>query len=220
MRALLRSLEAEKGSRMTSHTTTGRVNQKRRTYKAILDAAKELIRTDRAFTMLDVANAALVSEATAYRYFPDLNTLLQKAMSEQRPRPEEALASVAGSVDPVKRVTAATEYLLRHVLTFQNAVRATIAATIGAPQEAATTRRGLRFDLIDHALAPLAEAVGEDDPVLVQLKRDLSVVVGAESLFCLLDQCGLPPEEAIVSIVHTATTLTRAASREARKNKR
>ena len=117
-------------------------------------------------------------------------------------------------------MAAATEYLLRHVLTFQKAVRATIAATIGAPEEAPATRRGMRFDLIDHALAPLAETVGEDDPVLLQLKRDLAVVVGAESLFCLVDQCGLSPEEAIASVVHTATTLTRAASREARKNKR
>lgn len=194
-----------------SVTASGRVNQKRRTYEAILRAAGELIRADRPVTMPEVAKAALVSEATAYRYFPDLTTLLQKTMAEQQPEPAHALDALSDVTDPVPRVAAATECLLRHVLTFQKGVRATIAATIGDPAEAVTTRRGLRFGLIDQALAPWAAGRAEDDPVLAQLKRDLTVVVGAESLFCLVDQCGLPPEEAIASVVHTATTLTRAA---------
>jgi hypothetical protein len=37
------------------------------------------------------------------------------------------------------------------------------------------------------------------------------VVVSAEALFSLTDLHGLAPEDAIASIVHTATTLTRAA---------
>jgi AcrR family transcriptional regulator len=150
-----------------------------------------------------------VSEATAYRYFPDLPTLLQKAMSEEQPGPEEALASVADRGEPVARVAAVTEYLLRHVLAYEKAVRATVAATVGDPADAVTTRRGMRFALIDHALAPLA-----DSPALAQLKRDLAVVIGAESLFCLIDQCDLPPEEAVASVVHTASALTRAALSE------
>lgn len=198
----------------TAGETTGRVNQKRRTYNAILQAAVELIRADQPVTMPEVAKAALVSEATAYRYFPDLTTLLQKAMAEQQPDPAEALDGLDGVSDPVPRVAAATEYLLRHVLAYQKAVRGTIAATIGDPAEAVTTRRGLRFGLIDQALAPWAAGLAADDPVLAQLKRDLAVVIGAESLFCLLDQCGLPPEEAIASVVRTATTLTRAAVAE------
>jgi AcrR family transcriptional regulator len=189
----------------------GRVNQKRRTYNAILHAAGELIRAGGPVTMPEVAKAALVSEATAYRYFPDLATLLQKAMAEQQPDPAEALSSLSGVSDPVRRVAVATEHLLRHVLTFQKGVRATIAATIGDPAEAVTTRRGLRFALIEQALQPWAARLADDDPILVQLKLELAVVVGAESLFCLLDQCGLAPDEAIASVVHTAVTLTRAA---------
>ncbi|HEX6359032.1 hypothetical protein [Actinophytocola sp.] len=98
----------------------------------------------------------------------------------------------------------------------------TIAATIGNPAEAVPTRPGLRFGLIDHALAPWATRLNDDDPLLTALKRDLAVVIAAESLFCLVDQCGLAPEEAITSVVHTATTLTSAAVRElkARNRKR
>ncbi|WP_229907998.1 TetR/AcrR family transcriptional regulator [Amycolatopsis oliviviridis] len=195
---------------MTEPGTRGRENQKRRTYNAILAAAVELTRTDRVVTMPEVAERALVSEATAYRYFPDIATLLQKAMATQQTDPREALAHVADSSDVVERVAAACDYLLRHVLTFQKAIRATIATTIVAPDDAPTTRRGLRFELIDFALAPLGESQAIDAARLARLREGLAVVIGAESLFCLLDQCGMPAEEAITSIVSTATTLTRA----------
>jgi AcrR family transcriptional regulator len=199
------------GEPMTPQGTTGRANQKRRTRMAILQAAIELMRTGREVTMLEVAKAALVSEATAYRYFPDLASLLQEAMAGQMPTPAEALEAVADSRDPVERVAAATEHLLRLVLTYQGATRAMIAATITRPATV-TTRPGLRFGLIDHALAPLEDTLGADDPAaLAQLKNDLAVVVSAEALFCLTDLCRLEPEDAIASAVHTATTLTRAA---------
>jgi AcrR family transcriptional regulator len=199
---------------MTPQTTTGRVNQKLRTYKAILQAAAELMRTGREVTMLEVAKAALVSEATAYRYFPDLATLLQEAMAGQWPTPAEALKEVADSADPVERVAAATEFLLRHVLAYQGATRAMIAATITRPESAAS-RPGLRVGLIDYALAPLAQTLGRADPAaLTQLKRDLGVVVSAEALFSLTDLYKLDPEDAIASVVHTATTLTQAALRD------
>jgi AcrR family transcriptional regulator len=198
---------------MTSQTQrpTGRANQKLRTRKAIVEAAAGLIRTGRDVSMPEIAEAALVSEATAYRYFPDLASLLREAMADQLPDPAEALASVADSADPVERVAAATEQLLRLVLARQGAVRAMIAATIAKPWKAAA-RPGLRLGLIDHALAPLAEAPNAMDPaVLAQLKLDLGVVVSAEALFNLTDLYGLAPEAAIASAVHTATTLTRAA---------
>jgi AcrR family transcriptional regulator len=189
----------------------GRANQKLRTRNAIVRAATDLMRTGRDITMLEVAKAALVSEATAYRYFPDLTSLLREAMDGQMPTPAEALAAVADSGDPVERVAAATEHLLRLVHGFQGATRAMIAATITRPASA-DTRPGLRFGLIDHALAPLERTLGADDPAaFAQLKLDLAVVVSAEALFSLTDLCHLPAEDAIASVVHTATAVTRAA---------
>lgn len=104
---------------MTEQTTSGRVNQKLRTHRAIVAAAAELSRTGREVTMPEIAKAALVSEATAYRYFPDLASLLKEAIAGQLPTPAEALKSVEGSEDPVERVAAAAEFLLRHVLARQ-----------------------------------------------------------------------------------------------------
>ena len=60
---------------MTTEDETGRANQKKRTRMAIIEAGREIIRSGTPVTMPDVARAALVSEATAYRYFPDLATV-------------------------------------------------------------------------------------------------------------------------------------------------
>jgi AcrR family transcriptional regulator len=196
---------------MTAASMAGRANQKLRTRNAIVQAAAELSRTGREVTMPEVAKAAMVSEATAYRYFPDLATLLQEAIAGQLPSPAEALAPVADSGDPVARIAAATEFLLRHVQSRQGVVRALIAATVTRPGEP-QARPGLRFGLIDSALAPLDGTLAPAD--MAQLKRDLAVVVSAEALFSLTDLYGLGPEEAITSIVHTATALTRAALRD------
>jgi AcrR family transcriptional regulator len=189
---------------------TGRVNQKRRTHAAIVRAATDLMLTGGEVTMPEIARAALVSEATAYRYFPDLASLLSEAMNGSLPDPVQALAGVADSADPVERVAVAAEHLARHVLARAGAVRAMIAATIVHPG-AATSRPGLRFGLIDYALRPWPDSAGPDPATLVQLKRDLSVVISAEALFSLTDLGGLDPEDAVATIVHAATTLTRAA---------
>ena len=193
--------------------TTGRTNQKTRTRKAIVDACRELARSGAEITMPQVARLALVSEATAYRYFPDLVSLLQEALDGVWPDAAQALAPVAGSADPAERVAFACEYLLRGVQAYQGSVRAMISHTIVAPGRA-QARPGIRFKLLDHALAPFERAAGPvslTPAAMVRLKQDLAIVVSAEALFVLTDLCGLSPEDAIASAVRTATTLTKAA---------
>ena len=165
----------------------GRVNQKARTRAAILQAVQDLTQAGAEITMPAVARTALVSEATAYRYFPDLPSLLMEADTGAWPDPAEALAPVAHSDDPVERVGYAAEFLLTGILARQSAVRAMIAASVTRPDLAAR-RPGHRFALIDHALAPLA---GADPGILAQLKQGLAVVMSAEALFVLTDLCGL-----------------------------
>jgi AcrR family transcriptional regulator len=196
---------------MTTEDGTGRANQKKRTRTAIIEACRELISSGAPVTMPDVATAALVSEATAYRYFPDLAALLNEALAGLWLSPAQALSPVAGSTDPVERIAVACEFLLRGVLAYQGAVRAMIAATITRP-ELAGTRPGLRFGLIDEALAPLSDPLVAADPAeIARLRNDLVAVVSAEALFVLTDLAGLAPQEAIASLVRTATTVTESA---------
>ena len=101
---------------MITDYDTGRANQKKRTRMAIVEACRDIIRAGSPVTMPEVARAALVSEATAYRYFPDLPALVSQAFPGLWPSPAEALAPVADSTDPVERVAFACEFLLRGVL--------------------------------------------------------------------------------------------------------
>ncbi|HET7012499.1 MAG TPA: hypothetical protein VFI65_01220 [Streptosporangiaceae bacterium] len=188
------------------------MNQKARTRAAIMQAVHELARSGAEITMPSVAKAALVSEATAYRYFPDLVTLLLEADRGTWPDPAQALAPVADSEDPVERIGFAARLLLDGVLANESAVRAMIAGSITRP-ELAARRPGHRFGLIDAALAPAAERL--NSAVVAQLRRDLAVVVSAEALFTLTDLCELSRPDAVESAVHTARALTEAAFRRA-----
>lgn len=197
-----------------TNTETGRSNQKKRTRTAIVEAARDLIETGAEVTMPAIARAALVSEATAYRYFPDLPSLIGEALAGAWPEPAEALRPVVDSKDAVARVAYACEFLLRGVLARQGSVRAMIAATIIRPETVVVARPGIRFGLIDHALLPLQATLGSTDPeAFAQLRRDLAVVLSAEALFTLTDLCGLAPDDAVASAVRTAKTLTAAALR-------
>ena len=190
----------------------GRINQKARTQQAIVDACVELIRHGQPVTMPEVAKVAMVSEATAYRYFPDLASLMAKALREDWPSPAEALTPVETSNDPVERVAFATRFLLEGVAERQEVVRSMISATITQPSLSSRARPGLRFGLIEYALAPFVGALESSNPErLAQLRLDLAVVMSAEALFTLTDLCGLNVEDAIDSAERTARTVTSVA---------
>jgi hypothetical protein len=129
------------------------------------------------------------------------------------PSPAEALGPIAASADPVERVAFATGFFLRRVLSYQGAVRAMISATITRP-ELAAHRPGIRFGLINQALDPIAGPLGLPAKRLGQLKNDLAAVISADALFSLTDLCRLSPDDAVGSLVRTATTITAAATRD------
>src|ERR1700677_4778902 len=108
-----------RGLMTTLNGQGGRANQKARTRAAIVDACGELVRSGAEVTMPEVARRALVSEATAYRYFPDLISLLRESLEGAWPDPAEALAPVSQSACPPVRVAFACEYLLRGVHAYQ-----------------------------------------------------------------------------------------------------
>jgi len=186
----------------------GRARQKERTRRAIVEACRELTRSGAALTMPRIAERAMVSEATMYRYFPDLLSLIQETLDGLWPAPAEALAPVEASADPAERVAFACEFLLRGVHAYQGSVRAAISHTITDPATV-PERPGIRFGLIDCALAPFTGRLAP--AAMARLKLDLAVVVSAEAFFTLTDLCGLAPDDAIASAVRTATVLTGAA---------
>ena len=197
---------------------SGRVNQKRRTRAAIIAASQQLITSGADINMPAVARAALVSEPTAYRYFPDLASLLEEALAGIEPDAATAFSAGADPGDPVERVAYAAELLAKLVIERQSAIRALISVSI-ARGTARQLRPGYRFALIDLALAPLSgHTPGIDAATLEQLRRDLAVVISAEAVLTLTDLYGLESDAVVASIAHTArliaeATISRAGAR-------
>jgi AcrR family transcriptional regulator len=82
----------------------GRPNQKTRTRKDLLQAAARLMKQGRTPTLEEVAEEALVSRATAYRYFPSMEALMVEAAVDVAVPEPAALFTGDASIDPVERL--------------------------------------------------------------------------------------------------------------------
>src|SRR5688500_187467 len=96
-----------------SYTETGRKRQKARTRDALIAAARRLLAEMPMPTVEQAADAAGVSRATAYRYFPNQRDLLAAT------HPEIEAASLLGPHapdDPVARLDIVLDELARMTL--------------------------------------------------------------------------------------------------------
>jgi len=91
----------------------GRPNQRQRTRKDLLDAAVRLSRAGGRPSLEEVAEAAMVSRATAYRYFPSIEALLVEAALDVA-MPDETFFANDASADAAARV-------LREMASFESA---------------------------------------------------------------------------------------------------
>lgn len=197
-------------------TTPGRDKQKQRTRNAIVAAARELVIQGRLPSVAEVAEAALVSSATAYRYFPDQLSLLRAALQDASPPPDSMLVPGHDEAsDPAERVARATASFLRRVLERETLVRAVMALSLlqsveeAQPRQGTSTLRpGYRLAWIEEALRPLEATI--DANVLQQLKGALAIVMSSEALVSLQDVGGLDAETAIATCAWAARTLVSA----------
>src|SRR5688572_21434479 len=83
---------------------TGRPNQRRRTRKDLLQAAARLMKQGRQPSLEEIAEEALVSRATAYRYFPSVEALLLEASFDVAIPEADDLFPAQASGDPVARL--------------------------------------------------------------------------------------------------------------------
>src|SRR5262249_36234360 len=136
----------------------GRPNQKSRTRKDLLQAASRLMRQGREPSLEDVAEEALVSRATAYRYFPSVEALLVEASLDIATPPEDVIFEGVTTSDPIARLervdtaleqmTAANEPQLRGMLI------PSLQRSLMADGEALPARQNRRTPLIESALEP------------------------------------------------------------------
>jgi AcrR family transcriptional regulator len=188
---------------------TGRTNQKERTRRALIDAARALLADGVTPTVEDVATAAATSRATAYRYFPNQDALLVAA------HPEADVTSLLGEhppLDPESRldllVDRATEIFLGSEATYRTMLRLSLEPD---PHDRGdlSLRKGLRLVWIEDALEPVRDQLSEDD--FERLVHALAITIGIEAIVVLTDLGGLRREHAVEVVRWSARSLLHTA---------
>lgn len=206
---------------MTGGDTSGRTNQRRRTRKDLLSAATKLMKEGRTPTMDDVAEAAMVSRATAYRYFPTIEALLIEAPLDGRTPEPEALFDGDDSMDPVARVEKAEAALHEMVYRNEAPLRVMLAASLersvreGAGEDV-PVRQNRRIGLIEAALAPARDRLS--DEAYGRLCAALAMMFGIEALVVFRDVLGVDAGTARRVKSWAARTLVQAALDESNKS--
>jgi AcrR family transcriptional regulator len=165
----------------------------------------------------DVAEAATVSRATAYRYFPSQASMIQEAVHEAL---GPILAFAPQSENPEERVRDLLAFAFPRIEAYEATHRATILLSLyqwtqrkaGTLDEAQIVR-GHRKKLLANAVSPLRAQLGR--AAFDKLTQALSLIFGTEALIVLKDIWGLDGDEARRVAVWAAIALVRTAAAEA-----
>src|SRR5687768_7436664 len=167
----------------------GRSNQRHRTRKDLLAAAARLLKTGAAPDMDAVAKEAMVSRATAYRYFPTIEQLLVEAPIDGAVPDPAAVFAGDDSTDPAARIDKAERAL--HEVAYRNErqLRLMLAASLERtaktpaadnPADGTPVRQNRRTPLIEAALAPARRHFTHAS--YAQLCAALALIFGTESM--------------------------------------
>jgi AcrR family transcriptional regulator len=172
-----------------------RQGQKNRTRKDLLRAAARLMEDGRTPTLEEVAEAAMVSRATAYRYFPGVEALLTEAALDLAMPDGDSFFANDDSTEPLERLLRADAAVTETIRANEPALRAMLIHSLQqglAGGAELPTRQNRRTPLIEAALAP-----GQFVPwVRDRLARALALVIGTEAMLAFKDVLALPDDEA------------------------
>lgn len=188
----------------------GRPNQKSRTRKDLLRAAARLMKEGKHPTLEEVAEAAMVSRATAYRYFSGIEVLLVEAALDVA-MPDEAFFAADGSTDAAARVLRADAAVAAMVRENEPALRAMLVHSLqrSPDPDGLPVRQNRRAPLIEQALAPARGAIPAD--AFTRLAHALALVIGTESMIVFRDVLAIGDEEAAAVRAWMINSLVAAA---------
>lgn len=162
-------------------------NQERRTRKDLLRAANRLLNRGVKPTMDEIADEALVSRATAYRYFSSVDALLAEVPTDSVMQGLEAVFADDPSTDPEIRIDRAEAYV--HDVVCRNEAQLRImlanAITQRMRDDSIPTRQNRRMSLIEAALAPARQRFS--DVEYERLCAALALIFGPEAMIVLRD---------------------------------
>jgi AcrR family transcriptional regulator len=185
-----------------------------RTWRLMLDTASRLMQAGVTPSVSEVAEAAGVSRATAYRYFPSQAALVQAVVDEGL---GPILTWHSDSADARQRIGELFDSAMPRIEAFEATFKAALklsldqwaqrkAGTLGAEPQ---FKRGHRVDLLKDALSPLKAKLGA--AAFDRLAQALSLVFGVEVLIVLKDIWGLDSAETLSVAQWAAGALVDAA---------
>ncbi|MSQ87766.1 MAG: TetR/AcrR family transcriptional regulator [Betaproteobacteria bacterium] len=187
-----------------------------RVFRRLLDEVVALVRRGRIPSVAEVALAAKVSRATAYRYFPSRSKLVSAVIAEvlapvrravpQQGEPKQRLREL------LKRTYSRfSEYEPHMRAALQLALEHTSLEAAGLLEEE-PFRRGQRQEILKVTLAPLRAKL--PPRTWNRLLKALAVVYGIESMIVLKDICGASDRETEAVVGWMMDALVDAALRD------
>jgi AcrR family transcriptional regulator len=184
----------------------------------MLAAAIRLMQDGYIPSVSDVAEAAEVSRATAYRYFPSQAAMVQAVVDEAL---GPILAWRSDVDDADRRVSDLFTFAFPRMLEYEATHRAALEQALdqwtrrqaGTLGEEARIVRGNRRKLLRDALAPLRAQIGAQ--AFDRLVQSLSLIFGVEAIIVLKDIYGLDDESVRDLAIWAARALVGAAVAEA-----
>lgn len=175
---------------MADVANTARANQKRRTRKDLLQAASHLMKQGRKPSIDEIAAEALVSRATAYRYFPGLEALLVEASLDVAVPGAQELFGSSSSSDPVARVqtvdTVLHDVIAANEAPFRMMLIHSLERSLRRGEgDELPVRQNRRTVLIEAALEPARARVPPQ--AFETLSRALALIVGTEGMIVVRD---------------------------------
>jgi len=193
-----------------SYESEGRTQQKARTRSALIAAARQLLTKGCVPTVEEAGEAAGISRATAYRYFPNQRLLLLAAHPEIEAR---TLLGANAPTDPESRLDLVVREFIRIVLDTEPQLRAMLRLSLDPePPDELVLRQGRAIGWIEDALSPLQAMIGRQE--LRRLTLAIRAASGIEALVWLTDVAGLAREEAAELMRWSARALLRSALAE------
>ncbi len=189
-----------------------------RTRKLMLQTATALMQRGVTPSVSDVAEAAGVSRATAYRYFPSQSALVTAVV-------DEGLGPIlkwhSDAEDAEERVADLLSFSMPRIVEFESTFKAALKLSLeqwarrqaGTLGEEPPFKRGHRVELLQSAIAPLRKTLPKAQ--FQRLAKALSLVYGLEVLIVLKDLWGLEFEETRSVALWAARALVHAAVAEA-----
>jgi AcrR family transcriptional regulator len=187
-----------------------------RTRRLMLETASRLMQNGATPSVTEAAEAAGVSRATAYRYFPSQAALVQAVVDEGL---GPILTWSSESPDAALRVDELLASSLPRIEAYEATFKAALKLSLDqwARRQAGTLgdeerfKRGHRVELLTQALSPLKGKL--PDAEFERLAQALSLVFGVETLIVLKDIWGLDGERTRAVARWMASALIGAAER-------